>query len=125
MSAIPLAASTHSLSDGSLAFVIGVSAIALAFGIAHYRGWHRDWMRLLPFEANFFTPAWFGAAGLLVAFSLLAASAGRWLEVVLAVPAFVALAIALMSLVWLPPRFLPAWYRESRERQRQARGLRA
>jgi hypothetical protein len=119
------AASTapHPLSAGSLALVVCCSAIGLAFGIAHYRGWHRGWIRVLPFEANFFTPAWGGATGLLTALCLLAAHVSRWLEVVLGVPLFLAFAVTLMSLVWLPQRLLPAWYREWRDRGRPSRGL--
>ena len=122
---MPLASATHSLPAGTLALIAGFSALGLAFGIAHYRGWHRSWLRLVPFEANFFLPAWYGAAGLLVTLSLAGAHLSRWIEVVLGVPAFVAFAIALMSLVWLPSWLLPAWYRDWRARGRPPGGLSA
>jgi hypothetical protein len=118
------AASTHtSLSGGSLALVTCFCAVSLAFGIAHYRGWHRSWMYLLPSEASFFLPAWFGAFGLLAVLCILAAKLSAWLALVLALPTAVAFAIMLMSMVWLPPRLLPSWYRDSRDRRRASSPL--
>ena len=105
-----LASSHPAMSFGSLASIVGFCGVCLAFGIAHYRGWHRTWIRLLPFESNFFLPAWFGACGLLTALCVAVAPLSAWLAAVLAVPTFVIFAIALMSLVWLPRRLLPGWY---------------
>ncbi|HTX07011.1 MAG TPA: hypothetical protein VME22_00285 [Solirubrobacteraceae bacterium] len=106
-----LTASTRApLSAGSLVLIVCFCSATLAFGIAHYRGWHRQWIGWLPFDANFFGPAWFGACGLLVVLAEEAGRIGAWLEAVLAVPAFIVFVIMVMSLVWLPSRLLPAWY---------------
>ena len=121
-----LSASTaRSLPVGTLALVVCACAASLAFGVAHYRGWHRGWIRVLPFEANFFGPAWFGACGLLVALCDLAARLSVWFAAVLAVPTFIVFVIMLMSLVWLPPRLLPSWYLNWRRQGRPRSGLRA
>lgn len=109
---------TRPLSGASLGLVAAFCALCLGFGIAHYRGWHRGWIRMLPFEANFFLPAWFGALGLLTALCLQAARVSAWVAAVLAVPTLVVLAVTLMSLVWLPSWLLPAWYRSWRDRGR-------
>jgi hypothetical protein len=120
-----VASSTQSLSAGSLVVIVCFCAASLLFGVAHYRGWHRGWIRLLPFEANFFGPAWFGAFGLLVALCELAARLSDMLAAVLAVPTFIVFVIMLMSLVWLPSRLLPSWYLNWREQGRPPSGLRA
>lgn len=112
------------LSAGSLLVVICFCAAALAFGVAHYRGWHKGWIRVLPFEANFFGPAWFGATGLLVALCDLAARVNVWLAAILAVPTFIVFVITLMSLVWLPSRLLPSWYLDWRRQGRPPSELR-
>lgn len=112
------ASATKPLSGGSLVLVVCFCALSLAFGIAHYRGWHRPWIRLLPFESIFFLPAWFGALGLLAALCALAARLSVWVEAVLAVPTLLVLAITLMSLFWLPSSLLPGWYRTWRDRGR-------
>jgi hypothetical protein len=113
-----LASTRASLSAGPLLVVLGFCAVSLAFGIAHYRGWHKAWIRLLPFEANFFLPAWFGACGLLASLCALGARLSVWVAVALALPTVVVLVITLMSLVWLPRRLLPEWYLRWRERGR-------
>jgi hypothetical protein len=118
------ASTDTSLSGGKLVLVVCFSALSLVFGIAHYKGWNKGWIRWLPFEANFFLPAWFGACGLLVAFSTLAGRLSAGLEVVLAVPTFVVFVIMLMSLVWLPARLLPQWYLDWRAHGRPLTGLR-
>ena len=112
-----------SLSAGQLVLITCFSAALLVDGIAHYRGWHKGWIRLLPFDANFFGPAWFGACGLLVALCELAGRLTAWLEAVLAAPTFIVFVISLMSLVWLPSRLLPSWYLSWRAHGRPRSGL--
>lgn len=119
-----VAASTAgSPSTGTLVAIACFCAICFAFGIAHYRGWHRGWIRVLPFDANFFTPAWFGAFGLLLTLWTLAHKLSALVAVIVALPMFIAFVIGLMSLVWLPERLLPAWYRRWRAQGRPPGGL--
>jgi hypothetical protein len=117
------ASTRESLSAGSLVLVACFCALSLAFGVAHYRGWHKGWIRVLPFEANFFGPAWFGALGLLVALCDVATRLSVWVAAILAVPTFIVFVITLMSLVWLPSRLLPSWYLTWREQGRPLSGL--
>jgi len=119
------AASDASPSAGSLALIVCFGGLSLAFGIAHYRGWHKRWIRLLPFEANFFLPAWFGAVGVLLFLCELAGHVSPVLEVVIALPMFVSFVIMLMSLVWLPSRLLPSWYLSWRAHGRPLSELRS
>lgn len=99
-------------------------SLSLASGVAHYRGWHKGWIRLLPFEANFFLPAWFGACGVLLFLSELTRHVVV-LSAMLAVPMFVSFVIMLMSLVWLPSRLLPSWYLSWRAHGRPLSELRS
>ena len=119
-----LAASTNApLSGGKLVLVVCFSFWVLISGIAHYRGWHKAWIRWLPFEANFFAPAWFGACGLLVSLCDLVAPLSVWLAAVLALPTLIVFVVMLMSLVWLPSRLLPSWYLNWRRQGRPRSGL--
>ncbi|HTX32139.1 MAG TPA: hypothetical protein VMD09_12190 [Solirubrobacteraceae bacterium] len=115
---LPIAAPQTPLAGGQLAAIAAFSVFALGYGVAHYRGWHRGWMRWLPSEASFFTPLWFGATGLLLVLAELARRASTWLGVVFAVPLLIAAAITVMSLVWLPSTLLPDWYLDWRQRRR-------
>ena len=121
---IPSASSGASLSAGELVLIACFSACVLVSGVAHYRGWHKGWIRALPFEANFFGPAWFGACGLLVVLCVLAGRLSAWVEALLALPTFVVFVISLMSIVWLPSKLLPAWYLSWRAHGRPMSGLR-
>lgn len=115
------ASSAATLSAGTLALIACFSAACLFNGVRHYRG-HGTWLlSWLPSEASFFTPAWFGACGLMLVLCLLAAHVSVVLEALLAIPAFVLFAISLMSLVWLPSRLLPIWYRDRRRQRGQRR----
>lgn len=120
-----LLAAATSHGPSVLTSVLGLCfcAWALAFGVAHYRGWHRAWIRFFPFDAHFFAPAWFGACGLLIFLGELAARFSTVLGVLIALPAVVPFVIMLMSLFWLPDRLLPAWYLDWRAHGRPAGGL--
>lgn len=113
------AAANTPLAGGQLAAIAAFSVLAIGFGAAHYRGWHRGWMRWLPSEASFFTPLWFGATGVLLILAELGRRVSNWLGVVFGVPLLVAFAITLVSLVWLPSKLLPGWYLDWRKRRRQ------
>lgn len=110
------ASSDAHLSAGTLALLTCFSLCCLLNGVRHYRGrgtWMLSW---LPSRASFFTTAWCGAFGLMVVLSDLAGRVSAILEAVLGIPTFVLLAIMLMSLVWLPGRLLPTWYRDQQSR---------
>jgi hypothetical protein len=109
--------STDSLSAGTLVLITCFSAVCLVNGVRHYHGRGTWLLRWLPSEASFFAPAWYGAMGLMVVLCELAGRVGRVLEALLAIPTLVLFAIALMSLVWLPSRLLPEWYRDRRQRR--------
>lgn len=112
--------STDSQSAGTLVLIACFSAVCLVNGVRHYRGrgvWLLSW---LPSEASFFAPAWYGAVGLMVVACELAGQVSRVLEAVLAIPTLVLFAIALVSLVWLPSRLLPEWFRDRRRQRRPA-----
>lgn len=100
--------------------IAGFSVLLLVNGVRHYRGrgtWLLSW---LPTEASFFAPAWYGAMGLMVVLCELAGRVSVVLAGLLAVPTFVLFAIAMASLVWLPSRLLPRWYRDRRRQRRSA-----
>lgn len=112
------ASSDATLSAGSLALIACFSALCLVNGVRHYRGrgtWLLAW---LPSGASFFGPAWFGACGLMLVVCELASRVSVVLAGLLAIPTLALGAIALVSLVWLPPRLLPSWYRDRRPAQR-------
>jgi hypothetical protein len=109
---VPLAAQHGSqMSIGSMVVVACVCAPVLGGGVLHYRGGgRRSWLYRLPFEANFFLPAWFGACGLLVVLDNLLGRVSGVAEAIVGVPTLISFAVMLMSLAWLPRRLLPAWY---------------
>lgn len=118
------ASSDATLSAGSLVLIACFSALCLVSGLRHYRG-HGTWLlSWLPSGTSFFTPAWFGACGLMVVLSEIAGHVSVVFEGLLAIPTLVLLAITLVSLVWLPPRMLPAWYRGRRPPRPAARAIR-
>lgn len=111
---ILIASSNPSISAGTLVLIAAFSAALLANGVRHYRGrgtWLLEW---LPTQASFFMPAWYGACGLMVVLCVLAGRVSVALEALLAIPTFVLFVIAVMSIVWLPSRLLPEWYRDRR-----------
>jgi hypothetical protein len=112
--------STDSLSAGTLVLIACFSAVCLLNGVRHYHGRGTWLLRWLPTEASFFAPAWYGAMGLMVVLCELAGGVSRLLEAVLAIPTLVLFAVALVSLVWLPSRLLPEWYRDRRQRRTAA-----
>lgn len=121
-----LVAGTHTtMSAGTLVLVTCFSAWLLIGGVRHYRGRGQWLMRWLPTEVSFFTPAWYGAFGLMIVLCELARTVSLGLEVVLAIPTLLLFVVALMSLVWLPSRLLPEWYRARRRQRRLAAACRA
>lgn len=101
----------------TLSFVLG--ALVTAFGVGHYRGWHKGGLLRLPFDSIHFAPAWWGGAMLTLGVASALATLSPWFALlgVLAVPMIL---IGFVALFWLPDRLLPAWYLDWRARGRPA-----
>lgn len=115
-------------SVGSTSTTIEVTAfcvILLIQGIRHYRGYGRWLMRFLPFDAGFFAVAWYGALGLLLVLDSLLSHISGPLALLFAIPIVPVFAIAMISLVWLPARLLPGWYRDWRAHGRPLAEIKA
>jgi ribose/xylose/arabinose/galactoside ABC-type transport system permease subunit len=106
-----VASSNATISLPSMLLIAAFSALMLVRGIQHYRGRNTWIIKWLPWSDGFFGGAWFGAFGLMVVLCLLAGRVSAVLEAVLAIPTFLLFLIALVSMVWLPSRLLPGWYR--------------
>lgn len=118
------AASTDAwLSRTDLIEIVCFCTLLLVTGVRHYHGRGRWMLRWIPFEVSFFGIAWYGACGLMVVLCNAVRRFSVVLGALLAVPAFVLLGISLMSLFWLPPRLLPAWYLRWRAQGRPPSGL--